>query len=52
MVQLSWDDLRGQTWRLVETLNLECYVRDGDELTMAGLFIELEAWRYHFLRFE
>ena len=52
MVQLPWDDLRGRTWRLVETLNWECYVRDGDELGTAGLFVELDAWRYHFLRFE
>jgi hypothetical protein len=52
MVQLPWGDLRGRTWRLVETLNWECYVRDGDQLTMAWLFVDLEAWRHHFLRFE
>ena len=52
MVQLPWDDLRGRTWRLVETLNWECYVRDGDELSTSGLFVELEAGGYHFLRFE
>jgi glycosidase len=52
MVQLPWDDLRGRTWRLVETLAWECYVRDGDELATAGLFVELDPWRYHFLKFE
>ena len=52
MVQLPWDDLSGRIWRLVETLNWECYVRDGDELGTAGLFVELDAWRYHFLKFE
>ena len=52
MVQLPWDDLRGRTWRLVETLAWECYVRDGDELSTAGLFVDLHAWRYHFLKFE
>ena len=52
MVQLPWDDLSGRIWRLVETLNWECYVRDGDELGTAGLFVKLDAWRYHFLKFE
>ena len=42
----------GRTWRLVETLAWECYVRDGDELSTAGLFVDLDAWRYHFLKFE
>ena len=52
MIQLPWEDLRGRSWRLVETLNWECYVRDGDELSAGGLFVELDAWRYHFLKFE
>ena len=51
-VRLPWDDLRDHTWRLVETLNWECYVRDGDELSEQGLFVELDPWRYHFLKFE
>lgn len=52
MVHLPWDDLRGQTWRLVETLAWECYVRDGDDLANAGLFVDLDAWGFHFLKFE
>lgn len=52
MVHLPWDDLRGQTWRLVETLAWECYTRDGDDLANAGLFVDLDAWGYHFLKFE
>ncbi len=52
MVHLPWDDLRGQTWRLVETLAWECYVRDGDDLSKSGLFVDLDAWGYHFLKFE
>lgn len=51
-VQLPWDGLRDRTWRLVETLNWECYVRDGDELSEQGLFVDLEPWHYHFLKFE
>jgi hypothetical protein len=52
IVQLPWNDLRGRIWRLAETLGQECYLRDGDELAAAGLFVDLDAWRYHFLRFE
>jgi glycosidase len=52
MILLPWDDLRGRTWRLVETLNWECYVRGGDELGTAGLFVDLDAWGHHFLKFE
>jgi hypothetical protein len=52
MVHLPWDDLRGQTWRLVETLAWECYVRDGEDLANAGLFVDLDAWGFHFLKFE
>ncbi len=52
MVRLPWDDLRDHTWRLVETINWECYVRDGDDLSEHGLFVELDGWHYHFLKFE
>jgi len=36
----------------VETINWECYVRDGDDLSEHGLFVELDGWHYHFLKFE
>jgi hypothetical protein len=52
VVQLPWSDLRGRIWRLSETLDQKCYLRDGDELATAGLFVDLDGWRYHFLRFE
>lgn len=52
IVQLPWDDLRGRGWRLLETFNRECYIRDGNELATVGLFVDLDAWRYHFLKFE
>ena len=52
IVQVPWNDLRGRTWRLVEALGGECSVRDGDELSTAGLFVELDAGCYHFLKFE
>lgn len=52
MVRLPWDDIRGRTWRLVETLGWDCYVRDGDQLRAEGLFVDLGPWGFHFLRFE
>jgi hypothetical protein len=52
IVQLPWNDLRGWTWRLVEALGGEWCIRDGDELSTVGLFVELDAGCYHFLKFE
>jgi glycosidase len=52
MVRLPWDDLRGRTWRLCEMLGWDCYMRGGEELAEQGLFVDLQAWRWHFLRFE
>jgi hypothetical protein len=52
MVRWPWDDLGGRTWRLVEMLNWDCYVRDGDQLGSEGLFVDLAGWGHHFLKFE
>ncbi|HZQ09967.1 MAG TPA: alpha-amylase family glycosyl hydrolase [Anaerolineae bacterium] len=52
MIQLAWDDLRGRIWRLSDTLNGDVFLRDGDQLGEAGLFVDLDAWRFHFLNFE
>jgi hypothetical protein len=52
MIALSWDDLRGKVWRLADVLNGDVFLRDGAQLRDSGLFVDLDAWRYHFLRFE
>ncbi len=52
MVALEWDDLRDNIWRLVDTLNGDVYLRNGNPLREAGLFVDLDAWRFHFLLFE
>jgi len=37
----------------VGVLAVEMFVvRDGDDLSEHGLFVELDGWRYHFLKFE
>ncbi len=52
MVRLPWSDIGGRVWRLCETLSWECYVRDGNHLVAEGLFVDLDPWGHHFLRFE
>ncbi len=52
MVQALWDDLNGRVWRLSDALNGEVFLRDGAQMNQAGLFVDLDAWRFHFLEFE
>lgn len=46
-VRLPWPDLRGGTRQLAELLGDMTYERDGDELVDPGLFVALEALRWH-----
>lgn len=50
-VQLPWSDLAGRSWRLIDLFTGEIYERDGDEMQDPGLFVELEGWGFHFLKF-
>lgn len=52
MVQLPWDDLRNRVLRLADALNGDVFFRDGNELSDTGLFVDLDAWRFHFFLFE
>jgi len=52
MVQALWDDLNGRVWRLADALNGDVFLRDGAQMNQAGLFVDLDAWRFHFLEFE
>jgi hypothetical protein len=49
LVQLPWDDLRDEIWRLTDTLSGVSYDRDGNELQGPGLYVELEPWGRHLL---
>jgi glycosidase len=51
-IQLPWADLRGLTCLLVDVMSGERYERDGDEMLDQGLYVDLEAWKFHFLRWE
>lgn len=51
-IQIPWTDLKGRTCLLVDVMNGERYERDGDEMLDQGLYVDLEAWRFHFLRWE
>ena len=46
-VNLPWDDLRGHTWRFQDRLGKAIYEREGDELFLRGLYLDLPAWGYH-----
>jgi hypothetical protein len=50
-LRLPWADLGGKMWQLTDVLTSEVFVRDGDEMLGAGLFVDLGAWRTHFLMF-
>ena len=49
-VHLPWPDLDGHRWRLSDPINGDLFDRDGGELSAAGLFVDLEPWRFHWLR--
>ena len=43
-VQVPWEDLRGQTWRLRDGLSDASYDRNGDEMLAPGLYVEMGPW--------
>lgn len=47
-VQVPWDELRGRTWRLIDSLSGASYDRSGDEMRDSGLHIDLGPWGFHF----
>ncbi|MET7692880.1 alpha-amylase [Streptomyces sp. NPDC005483] len=47
---LQWDDLRGRACRAADLLTGALYDRDGDELADSGLFVSLEGWECHVLK--
>lgn len=51
-IHLSWDNLTGRTWHLVDLISGDLFQRDGDEMHLSGLYVDLRAWRYHYLRFK
>jgi hypothetical protein len=50
-VRLPWDDLAGHSWQLTDRLGGQQFERTGDELAGHGLYVGLDPWGVHFLRF-
>lgn len=51
LVQVPWQDIGGVSWRLTDLLKGIDYKRDGDQMLNGGLYVDLEGWNYHLLRF-
>jgi hypothetical protein len=46
-VRLSFDDFGNGQWRLEDLIGDAAYVREGDDLRVRGLYIDLPPWRAH-----
>lgn len=51
-VRVPWAEVAGGIWRLEETLGDGNFMRSGDEMFSAGLYVDLPPWGWHFLRFK
>jgi hypothetical protein len=51
-ILLPWDDLKGRRCLLMDVISGERYERDGDEIVDQGIYVDLEAWGFHFLQWE
>ena len=49
-VQIPWEDVRGNPWRLSDVLSGAIYDRDGDEMHSPGLYVELGPWDCSFFQ--
>jgi hypothetical protein len=51
-IHLPWDNLAGRTWQLIDLMAGDVFQRNGDEMHQSGLYVDLPAWKFHFLRFK
>ncbi len=51
-VHIPWDNLAGRTWQLSDVISSNIFQRDGDEMHQSGLYVDLLAWKFHFLSFK
>ena len=49
-IEVPWDELRGDPWRLEDVLSNEVHDRSGDEMRDGGLYFELEPWKAQLFR--
>jgi Alpha amylase, catalytic domain len=50
-VQLPWEEVRGETWHLIDALSDTSYDRDANEMAASGLYVELLPWSYCFFQY-
>jgi hypothetical protein len=47
-VQVPWGEIPGTAWHLTDAFSGWSCDRDGDEMSSAGLYVELQAWSFYF----
>lgn len=52
LVRIPWNDLRERTWLLNDPLSNKSYVRSGNDMLDAGLYIDLEPWNFHYFQLQ
>ncbi|MDD1721759.1 MAG: alpha-amylase, partial [Euryarchaeota archaeon] len=50
-VRLPWEDLGDRIWQLEDLFSDSIYEREGKEMTEPGLFVDLDPWGFHYLKF-
>lgn len=46
-LRMPFTNHNGGQWRLQDMMGEACYDRDGNDLRLAGLYLDLEPWQYH-----
>ncbi len=49
-IRLPWDELTGKSWQMTDVFTGEVFERDGGEMRGPGLYVDLGAWGFHFLK--
>ena len=49
--KIPWDELKGISCRLTDLFTGAVYERKGEEMLHPGLYVDLEGWEFHFLKF-
>ncbi len=46
-LQLPFPEIKNRSVRLADLLGTDIYVRDGNELSGRGLYLDMQAWSHH-----
>jgi hypothetical protein len=50
LIRVPWDRLRESMWRLDDRLSGETFERSGNDMSDAGLYVDLKPWEYNFFQ--